>query len=86
MSSITFVAENRLVARGLEAQWEKHLHELELVQQELARREQLRPTYIERPGNGAACSRSARISSACGMRRPSSYETGSSCCEHCSRK
>lgn len=38
--------ENRLVARGLEAQWEKHLHELEQAQQELARREQLRPRTL----------------------------------------
>jgi len=38
--------ENRLVARGLEAQWEKHLHELEQAQQELARREQVRPRTL----------------------------------------
>lgn len=38
--------ENRLVARGLEAQWEKHLHELEQAQQELARREQARPRTL----------------------------------------
>jgi DNA invertase Pin-like site-specific DNA recombinase len=38
--------DNRLVARGLEAQWEKHLHELEQAQQELARREQLRPRTL----------------------------------------
>lgn len=38
--------QNRLVARGLEAQWEKHLRELEQAQQELARREQLRPRTL----------------------------------------
>ena len=38
--------ENRLVARGLEAQWEKHLHELEQAKQELSRREQLRPRTL----------------------------------------
>jgi DNA invertase Pin-like site-specific DNA recombinase len=38
--------ENRLVARGLEAQWEKWLHELEQAQHELARREQLRPRTL----------------------------------------
>ncbi|QDF96919.1 recombinase family protein [Azoarcus sp. DD4] len=38
--------ENRLVARGLEAQWEKLLHELEQAQHELARREQLRPRTL----------------------------------------
>ena len=41
--------ENRLVAHGLEAQWEKQLHELEQAQQELARREQLRPRTLSAP-------------------------------------
>ena len=35
--------DNRLVARGLEAEWEKHLQALEAAQAELARREQQRP-------------------------------------------
>jgi hypothetical protein len=38
--------ENRLVARGLEAQWERQLLELEQAQQELARREQHRPRTL----------------------------------------
>lgn len=38
--------ENRLVARGLEAQWEKQLHELQQAQMELARREQVRPRTL----------------------------------------
>ncbi len=38
--------ENRLVARGLEAQWEKQLLELKQAQEELARREQLRPRTL----------------------------------------
>lgn len=38
--------ENRLVARGLEAQWEKYLHELGQAQRELERREQLRPRTL----------------------------------------
>ena len=38
--------ENRLVARGLEAQWEKRLHELEQAQHELEQREQLRPRTL----------------------------------------
>lgn len=38
--------ENRLVARGLEAQWEKRLHDLEQAQHELERREQLRPRTL----------------------------------------
>jgi hypothetical protein len=36
-------SENRLVARGLEAEWEKNLRELEMAEAELARREQARP-------------------------------------------
>src|SRR5204863_8532395 len=35
--------DNRLVARGLEAEWEKTLRELEMAKAELARREQHRP-------------------------------------------
>ena len=38
--------ENRLVARGLEAQWEQRLRELEQAQSELRRREQRRPRAL----------------------------------------
>ncbi len=38
--------ENRLVARGLEAEWEKRLRELERAQGELTRRETQRPTTL----------------------------------------
>jgi predicted DNA-binding transcriptional regulator AlpA len=38
--------ENRLVARGLEAQWERCLRELDDVQAELRRREQQRPRTL----------------------------------------
>ncbi len=38
--------ENRLVARGLEAEWEQRLRELEQAQTELARREQRRPREL----------------------------------------
>lgn len=38
--------DNRLVARGLEAEWEKCLRALEAAQTELARREQLRPREL----------------------------------------
>lgn len=38
--------ENRLVARGLETQWETQLRELEQAQAELSRREQLRPRTL----------------------------------------
>lgn len=39
--------ENRLVARGLEAEWEERLRELELAQAELARGQQQRPTRMK---------------------------------------
>jgi DNA invertase Pin-like site-specific DNA recombinase/predicted DNA-binding transcriptional regulator AlpA len=38
--------DNRLVARGIEAEWEKYLRELEKAKAELARREQLRPRTL----------------------------------------
>ena len=38
--------ENRLVARGLETEWEQRLRELEHAQAELARRQQQRPTTL----------------------------------------
>jgi sugar-specific transcriptional regulator TrmB len=38
--------DNRLVARGLEAEWEKALRELETAKAELARREQQRPRTL----------------------------------------
>jgi len=38
--------ENRLVARGLEAEWEKRLHDLAAAEMELHRREQQRPSSL----------------------------------------
>ena len=40
--------DNRLVARGLEAEWESSLRELDKAKAELARREQLRPHNAQR--------------------------------------
>ena len=39
-------AENRLVARGLEGEWEQRLRELEQAKAELARRERERPRVL----------------------------------------
>jgi hypothetical protein len=39
--------DNRLVARGLEAEWEKCLRDLEAASAELARREQQRPMSLD---------------------------------------
>ena len=38
--------ENRLVARGLESEWEKHLRDLTAAEMELRRREQQRPNSL----------------------------------------
>jgi sugar-specific transcriptional regulator TrmB len=42
----TVEPENRLVARGLEAEWEQRLREFEQAQSELTRREQQRPRTL----------------------------------------
>jgi excisionase family DNA binding protein len=44
--------DNRLVARGLEAEWEKSLRELETAKAELARREQRRPRTLSTEERG----------------------------------
>jgi DNA invertase Pin-like site-specific DNA recombinase/predicted DNA-binding transcriptional regulator AlpA len=45
--------ENRLVARGLEAEWEQRLRELEQAQSELTRREQQHPRTLTPPERSA---------------------------------
>ena len=40
-------AENRLVARGIEAEWEQRLRELEQAKAELVRREQRQPKMLD---------------------------------------
>jgi predicted DNA-binding transcriptional regulator AlpA len=46
MLSTTFEPENRLVARGLEAEWENRLRDVTAAEMELRRREQQRPSTI----------------------------------------
>jgi DNA invertase Pin-like site-specific DNA recombinase len=48
--------ENRLVARGLEAEWEKRLQELDAARIELARREKRRPRSLSTEERGAILS------------------------------
>ena len=43
----TVEPENRLVARGLETEWESRLHDLAAAEVELRRREQQRPTKLD---------------------------------------
>jgi recombinase-like zinc beta ribbon protein len=77
--------ENRLVARGLEAQWEQHLQTLQQAQQELARREQLRPKTLNAQERQSLLAM-GQDSSVRGMPPRSPYATASSCCARCSRK
>src|SRR5215471_1685448 len=46
MLLITYDPENRLVARGLESEWENRLRDLAAAELELRRREQQRPSTI----------------------------------------
>ena len=48
MLLITFDPENRLVARGLETEWENRLRDLAAAEAELRRREQQRPSKLDR--------------------------------------
>src|SRR5262249_12061304 len=48
----TFDADNRLVARGLEAEWENCLRELDKAKAELAHREALRPRTLSSDERG----------------------------------
>jgi Recombinase/Recombinase zinc beta ribbon domain len=77
--------DNRLVARGLEREWEESLRALEAARVELARREAARPRVLSE-ASASACSRSAQISTPCGMHRRLHHATARSCSEHCSKK
>lgn len=46
--------DNRLVARGLEAEWEKSLRDLETAKTELTRREQQQPRMLGPDASGPA--------------------------------
>ena len=77
--------DNRLVARGLETEWEQALREHADAEAELARRQAARPKAS--PGrNGPRSSPSATTSTRSGTRRPPPTRTASSCCAPCSTK
>ena len=71
--------DNRLVARGLEAEWEKSLQDSETAKAELTRREQQQPRMLVRM-NAFACSRSAPICTPPGKRPPPRPVTKRNCC------
>jgi DNA invertase Pin-like site-specific DNA recombinase len=54
--------ENRLVARGLEAEWEQRLRDLEKAENELTRRESIRPGEISEYDRKAILSLGANLS------------------------
>ena len=77
--------DNRLVARGLEREWEERLSALEAAKAELSRREEARPRALSTM-SAAVCSRSEPIWPPFGVPRPRRRATGRSSCGRCSRK
>ena len=71
--------EHRLVARGLERDWEKALGELAEAEAELDLRERQRPRTLT-TRSASSCSRSALTSGGCGRRRPPPTVTASNSC------
>ena len=77
--------DNRLVARGLERDWEQRLADLEAAKDELARRLKQRPMSSVRR-SVIACSPSGPTSPRSGMRRRPHPATARSFCELSSRR
>ena len=71
--------EHRLVARGLERDWEKALGALAETEAELTLREHQRPRVLT-DASGSSCSRSAATSAACGPHPRPATATASNCC------
>ena len=71
--------EHRLVARGLERDWEKALGALAEAEAELSCASGSDPARSPTQ-SASSCWRSARTSAACGQRRPPPTATASSCC------
>ena len=78
-------AENRLVARGLESEWEQRLRELEQAKAELARRERERPRALSAEDRHRLLALGADLQSVW-RRRPPQRAIARSCCEPCSKR
>ena len=78
-------AENRLVARGLEAAWEKALTALAAAEAELARREAQHPKTLTAQENTAILALGDELES-CGQRRPPPTGTARNCSAPCSTR
>ena len=81
----TVEPENRLVARGLETEWENRLRDLAAAETELRRREQQRPSTIS-PEQLKRFRCSAPIFVKSGTRRPPPIAIARNCCARCWRK
>ena len=77
--------DNRLVARGLEADWEAKLAALADAEAELARRQAARPRTLTDDERAHASRARRRHRRACGRRRPPPTGTARSCCAPCSK-
>ena len=77
--------ENRLVARGLETEWENRLRDLAAAEMELRRREQQRPSTIS-PEQLKRFRCSAPIFVRCGLRRPPPTAIARNSCARCWKK
>ena len=77
--------ENRLVARGLETEWEQRLSELEQARSELERRERRRPRELTTDERKAVLALGMNCRGS-GRRPPPRRGTRKSCCAHCSMK
>ena len=75
--------DNRLVARGLESEWEKALSELAAAEAELARRAAARPEALTAQREAPRSWLSATTCRPSGTRRPPPTRTASSCCAPC---
>ena len=78
--------DNRLVARGLEREWEESLSALEAAKAELARRERGSVHACSPRRSAIVCSRSGPILPPSGTPQPPRRATGRSCCGRCSRR
>jgi DNA invertase Pin-like site-specific DNA recombinase len=76
--------ETRLVARGLEAEWEQRLRDLEQAQRELDLRERHHRRTLGQPTPNASA-RWVTMSDACGLRPRPRHATKRSCCGRCWR-
>jgi DNA invertase Pin-like site-specific DNA recombinase len=77
--------ENRLVARGLETEWNTALKAVADAETELARRETTRPKTLT-PQEKQAILDLGTTSVPCGQRRPPPTRTANNCCAPCWKK